>query len=115
MAGLPTLKVRQSVHEQKIFEMRENITQLKPRSLIMKNFSGVILSKHIEELQVDIEILTCQIRILREEILLKRINQKIKVIEREHNLRDRINNINIRVDPPSYEESIAEHDHEHVD
>ena len=110
MTGLPTLRVRESIHIQKIRELSNIVEELRPLSIIMRNSTIELHEEHIESINNDIEILKKIQTILKEQLLLRKVQQKITGIRRERNRRERINNITVNVEPPPYNE-IFEHHH----
>ena len=108
MSGLPTLRVRESIHIQKIREYDQIIQEQKNESLIFKQYVGEISIEDVEKIRVDIDILNNLHKKLQEQIYLKRIGQKIRVIQRERLRVQRISNLTVNVEPPpTYEESVA--------
>ena len=112
MAGVPTLRVRESFHLQKIRELRNIIAELLPQSVIMINNNTNISEENVENIVNDIEILTNMQKVIKEEKLLRRVRQKLSAIQRERNRCDRLNNLTVNVEaPPAYEEVIQHHQH----
>ena len=74
MAGVPTLRVRESIHVQNI------INELIPQSVIMINNNINITEENVENISNDIEILINLQKVIKEEILLRRVRQKLSVI-----------------------------------
>ena len=114
MSGLPTLRVRESIHLQKIQEFKSIIEELKSQTVILKNVDLNINREDIEKLENDIELLINLKKVLREENLLFRVQQKIKSLQRNRIRRERIYNLSMNVEPPSYNE-VEEMDLLHID
>ena len=122
MSGLPTLRMRESLHIRKIQEFEAIIASLKPQATLLR---AVLLEnlnhEDIDGLYIDIELLKTLQKLMKERFLLKRISQKIKVLMRERVRRDRINNLTVTVALPSYDEVLEEDirsvasDHMHTD
>ncbi len=114
MSGLPTLRVRESLHIQKIEEFKAIVAELKPQSLLIKNMDLNIKKEDIETLNNDIELLINTQKILKEESLLNRVQLKIKSIQRDKNRRDRINNLTVNVQPPNYDDIVHDMERQHL-
>ena len=108
MAGLPTLHVRETIHAQKIAEFERILHDLRPTTVVMKHYNGNIGEADIANINNDIDYLRTMQNYLKEKRLLHHIQQKIRIRRRERDRQNRLNNLTVNVEPPTYEQVVEE-------
>ena len=62
--------------------------------------------EHVEQISNDVEVITNVEKMLKETILLHKIQQKITIIQRNRLRNERINNLTVNIQPPTYNEAM---------